>query len=179
MSRIGKKPIEFDKSVEIVVNKNEITVKGPKGTLNLLIDPVIKVKCEDGVVLLERVSEQKHIKAKHGLYRSLLANMIHGVTQGFSKELELNGVGYRVQKQGTILQFSLGFSHPVTVEPPQGIQFEVTGQNKVTVFGIDKYLVGQIAAKLRKLKAPDPYKGKGIKYVGEKLIKKQGKGVKK
>ncbi len=180
MSRIGKKPITLADKVAIEQNGQEITVKGPKGELSMVINsPNVKIEIVDGVIAVVRASEDKTTKALHGLYRATLANLINGVLNGYQKDLELQGVGFRVQLKGDKLEFALGFSHPVVITAPEGIQFKTEGTNKISVMGIDKHLVGQIAANLRKLRSPDPYKGKGVRYVGEFIRKKQGKSVKK
>jgi large subunit ribosomal protein L6 len=180
VSRIGKKPITLVEKLEIQQDGQEVRVKGPKGELAMVIDtPNVKLQITDGVATLVRSSEDKTTKSLHGLYRATLFNLIQGVLSGFQKDLELQGVGYRVQLKGTNLEFSLGFSHPVVFSAPDGIQFKTEGTNKISVIGIDKHLVGQVAAKLRELRSPDPYKGKGVRYVGEYIRKKQGKSVKK
>ena len=180
MSRIGKKPITLADKVVIEQNGQEITVKGPKGELSMVINsPNVKIEIIDGVITVVRASEDKTTKALHGLYRATLSNLINGVLNGYQKDLELQGVGYRVQLKGNNLEFALGFSHPVVITAPEGIHFKTEGTNKISVIGIDKHLVGQIAANLRKLRSPDPYKGKGVRYVGEFIRKKQGKSVKK
>lgn len=177
MSRIGKLPIAVPSGVTITVDDAEITVTGSKGTLKQFVMPGITVKQEDSQVLVTRIDDQPMHRAKHGLMRALLNNMVQGVTQGFSKKLEINGVGYRVALQGNALKMNLGFSHDVIYQLPQGVNAEVQ-QNTITVSGIDKQQVGQVAAEIRALKKPEPYKGKGIKYEGERIIRKSGKSGK-
>jgi len=177
MSRIGKLPITVPSGVTITVDPNEIVVAGPKGTLKQFTMPGVTVKQEEDQVVVTRVNDDPKNRAKHGLMRALLNNMVQGVAQGFSKQLEINGVGYRVNMQGTDLKFNLGFSHDVIYKLPQGITATVE-QNKITVSGIDKQQVGQVAAEIRALKKPEPYKGKGIKYADERIIRKSGKSGK-
>lgn len=179
MSRIGKIPIALPSGVSWTADKNLITVKGPKGELQELIDPDISVKEEDGNLIVERPTNQIRHKAMHGLYRSLIKNMVVGVTEGYTKQLELVGIGYRCSNQGNLLELSIGYSHPVFFYIPDELKLETKmekGQNP-TVFlsGIDKQLIGQIAAKIRQLRKPEPYKGKGIKYTGEQIRRKAGK----
>ena len=180
MSRIGRMPIAIPAgvTVSIAVN-NKVTVKGPKGTLERVLPAEMEIKVEGAEVVVSRPNDLKKMKSLHGLTRTLIANMVKGVTDGFEKVLEINGVGYRVQKQGKKLVFSLGFSHPVEVEDPEGLTSEVEGQNKITIKGIDKEKVGQFAANLRELRSPEPYKGKGIKYADETIRRKVGKTGKK
>ncbi|MBI3941398.1 MAG: 50S ribosomal protein L6 [Chloroflexi bacterium] len=179
MSRIGRMPIALPKGVDVKIAGKHVAVKGPKGLLERDIHPDISVNLEDGHMLVTRPSDERQHRALHGLTRALLNNMVQGVTQGFKRDLEIEGVGYRGELQGKNLVLSLGFSHPVIVEPPTGISFVVDrGQRLVTVEGIDKELVGQIAANIRKLRPPEPYKGKGIHYVGERIIRKAGKAGK-
>lgn len=176
MSRIGNAPIEIPAGVTVTVGENNLVkVKGPKGELSRQIHSEMKVIVEGNVVKVERPSDDKMYRSLHGLSRSLIHNMVIGVTEGFSKSLEINGVGYRAQKKGKALNLSLGFSHPVVVEPPQGIEFDVPSANAITVSGIDKEVVGQIAAEIRSFREPEPYKGKGIKYAGEHIRRKEGK----
>jgi len=177
MSRIGKLPIKIPSGVIITIDPNEITVAGSKGTLKQFTMPGITVKQEEDKLLVTRTNDEPKIRSKHGLMRSLLNNMIIGVAQGFSKKLEINGVGYRVAAQGAGLKFNLGFSHDVIYHLPQGVTAAVE-QNILTIQGIDKQQVGQVAAEIRALKKPEPYKGKGIKYVGERIIRKSGKSGK-
>ncbi len=179
MSRIGRMPITVPAGVDVKVSAaNEVTVKGPKGTLCQALHPEMKIEMSDGVINIIRPSEQKKHKALHGLTRSLLANMVTGVTEGFQKELEINGVGYRAQMQGKKLVLSLGYSHPVEMEPVDGIEIEVPAPNRIIVRGADKQLVGHIAANIREKRLPEPYKGKGIKYVTEYIRRKEGKAGK-
>lgn len=178
MSRIGKQPIEVPTGVEVKVQGHEVLVSGPKGKLKQWIDPRISVKLEDKKVVLSRQGEDKSVRALHGLYRALINNMVIGVKDGFTKTLELSGVGYRAAKEGKKLVLSLGFSHPVNFDPPEGIEFTVEGQNKVKVSGISKALVGQIAADIRVSRPVEPYKGKGVKYEGEIVRRKAGKAAK-
>jgi large subunit ribosomal protein L6 len=177
MSRIGKQPIDLPSGVTITVDDKKITVSGTKGTLEQFTMPGVKVAQEENQVLVSRVNDEAANRARHGLMRSLVNNMVQGVSQGFEKKLDINGVGYRVAHQGTDLKFNLGFSHDVIYKVPQGIQVSVE-QNVVTVSGIDKQQVGQVAAEIRALKKPEPYKGKGIKYVDERIIRKSGKSGK-
>lgn len=177
MSRIGKLPIKVPSGVTITVDDNEITVAGSKGTLKQFTMPGITVKQEGEEILVSRINDEPKNRAKHGLMRSLVNNMVVGVSQGFSKKLEINGVGYRVAAQGANLKFNLGFSHDVIYNIPTGITANIE-QNTVTVSGIDKQQVGQAAAEIRSLKKPEPYKGKGIKYAGERIIRKSGKSGK-
>ena len=176
MSRIGRAPIEIPAGVTVTVaDDNQVKVKGPKGELARQIHQDIKVTVEGNTITVERPSDDKNHRSLHGLSRTLINNMVVGVTEGFSKNLEINGVGYRAQKQGKNLNLSLGFSHPVVVEPPKGIEFDVPSANAITVSGIDKEVVGQVAAEIRSFREPEPYKGKGIKYAGEHIRRKEGK----
>ncbi len=177
MSRIGKQPIEIPGGVTITVDNNVVTVNGSKGSLSQSLLPGIKVSQEDGLLKVERENDTDLLRARHGLMRSLIYNMVAGVSQGFEKKLELNGVGYRVQPQGTNLKLNIGFSHDVIYNLPQGVNAAVE-QNVITVSGISKQQVGQVAAEIRALKKPEPYKGKGIKYAGERIIRKAGKSGK-
>ncbi|MGH9247741.1 MAG: 50S ribosomal protein L6 [Acidimicrobiales bacterium] len=179
MSRIGKAPIPVPSAVEVSIAGRHITVKGPNGTLERDIPGEITVRQEDGQLLVERPDDVRENRALHGLVRSLVNNMVVGVTQGFSKDLEIVGVGYRATAQGpNRIELALGFSHPVRVEAPEGIAFEVPGPTRVSVKGIDKEVVGQVAANIRKLRKPEPYKGKGIRYAGEYVQRKAGKAGK-
>jgi large subunit ribosomal protein L6 len=178
MSRIGKLPITVPSGVDVALQDSTVSVKGPKGELSQHILPVVTVTLENGQVVVTRKSDDKPGRSAHGLTRTLVANMIDGVTKGFRKSLELQGVGFRVSKAGEALNFSLGFSHPVTFAPPDGIAFTVEGTNRVHVDGIDKQRVGQVAAEIRGLRPPEPYKGKGIRYAGEVVKKKLGKAGK-
>jgi large subunit ribosomal protein L6 len=177
MSRVGKLPIAIPSGVTITIDPSEITVAGSKGTLKQFTMPDITVKQEGGELVVTRANDEPKIRAKHGLMRALLNNMVTGVSQGFSKKLEINGVGYRVQAQGADLKLNLGFSHDVMYTVPQGVNAEVQ-QNTITVSGIDRQQVGQVAAEIRALKKPEPYKGKGIKYEGERILRKSGKSGK-
>ena len=178
MSRIGRLPIDIPAGVDVKVDGSAVTVKGPKGELALTVASPIEVKVEDGQVLVTRPDDERESRSLHGLTRSLIANQIIGVTQGYSKGLEIVGTGYRVAQRGSSIEFALGFSHPVTVEPPAGITLTVEGNNKITVAGIDKQAVGETAANIRKIKKPEPYKGKGIRYAGEVVRRKAGKSGK-
>ena len=178
MSRIGKKPIVLENGARVEQKGSIVYIEGPHGVLSLEVDQDIKVQVEEGYVTLSN-SGGKNKAAKFGLYRAMIQNMVIGVTQKYTEELDIIGVGYRVQLQGKDLVFSLGYSHPVVVSPPEGAVFLVEGQNKVKVVGIDKQLVGQVASNLRDLRPPDAYKGKGVKYSLEVIKKKQGKSVKK
>ena len=180
MSKIGNRLLAIPDKVSVNINGQSVIVKGPKGELSLMLDtPDIKVEQIEQTVKVSRMSEENEIKAKHGLYNSHIKNMIHGVSQGFEVKLSLVGVGYRVQKKGEGLGLSLGYSHPVEIKPISGISYVVEGDTKITVVGIDKYLVGQTAANIRKLRQPEPYKGKGIKYADEVVRRKAGKAGKK
>ena len=180
MSRIGRKPITIPKAVTVTVaDGNLVTVKGPRAMLTKQLPSDMRILQEDGVVTVERPSEAKHHKALHGLTRSLLANMVTGVSDGFQKVLEINGVGYRAQKTGRDLTLSLGFSHPVVVTPPEGIDLNTGERNTIIVSGADKEVVGEIAANIRGLRPPEPYKGKGVKYIDERIRRKAGKAGKK
>jgi len=175
VSRIGKKPIEKPEGVTVTVQENTVSVQGPKGGLTLGIPAGIEVQVEDNQVLVTRASDEKEHRALHGLTRALLANMVEGVTKGFEKRLDLVGVGYRAQVQGRKLVLSVGYSHPVEVDPPQGIEIEVPAPTKIVVKGIDKQQVGEMAARIRAIRRPEPYKGKGIKYENEVVRRKAGK----
>lgn len=177
MSRIGKLPIVIPSGVTITVDPDEITVAGPKGTLRQFTMPGVVVKQEENQLLVTRINDEPKNRGKHGLMRSLLNNMVLGVTTGYSKQLEINGVGFRAALQGTDLKLNLGFSHDVMYHLPSGITAQIE-QNVITVSGINKQQVGQVAAEIRALKKPEPYKGKGIKYVGERIIRKSGKSGK-
>ncbi len=177
MSRVGKQPIALPSGVTLSQDEGNITVSGPKGSLTQFTMPGIKVTTEGSQALVTRANDEASSRAKHGLMRSLLNNMVTGVSEGFEKKLEINGVGFRVQQQGSELKFSLGFSHEVVYKVPAGVQVAVD-QNIVTVSGLDKQQVGQVAAEIRALKKPEPYKGKGIKYVDERIIRKSGKSGK-
>ena len=179
MSRIGRSPIPVPSGVEVAVADGHVTVKGPQGTLERDLPGEITVRQEDGTLLVERPNDERHNRALHGLTRSLVANMVTGVTAGFSKELEIVGVGYRATPRGpNQIELALGFSHPVTVDAPGGIAFEVPQPTRIIVRGIDKELVGQVAANIRKIRKPEPYKGKGVRYAGERVLRKAGKAAK-
>ena len=178
MSRIGRMPIPVPAGVDVKLDGNTLTVKGKNGTLTQSFHPDMSIKLDAGVLTVERPSDDKEHRALHGLTRSLIANMVTGVTEGFKKDLEINGVGYRAAMQGTKLVMTLGYSHPVEIEAPEGIKFEVTDTTKITVSGADKQKVGQIAAEIRGKRPPEPYLGKGIKYVDEHIRRKSGKAGK-
>ncbi|MBE6728652.1 MAG: 50S ribosomal protein L6 [Ruminococcaceae bacterium] len=178
MSRIGKKPIAIPAGVEVKLNGNEMTVKGPKGELKSALRPEMEIVIENSEIIVKRPNDDQLNRSLHGLTRTLIANMVEGVTEGFKKELDVNGVGYRVQKQGKNLVMNLGYSHQVIVEEPAGITIDVPGPNKIIVSGSDKQAVGQLAAQIREKRPPEPYKGKGIKYVDEHIRRKEGKAAK-
>ncbi|MCQ4023065.1 MULTISPECIES: 50S ribosomal protein L6 [unclassified Ruminococcus] len=178
MSRIGRKPINIPAGVDVKVDNSVVTVKGPKGTLTQKVHPNITVKVEGGIIEVTRPNDDKENRSLHGLTRSLIANMVEGVVNGYKKELDVNGVGYRVQKQGNKCVMNLGFSHQVIVEDTEDIKIEVPGPNKIIITGIDKQKVGQFAAEVREKRPPEPYKGKGIKYVDEVVRRKEGKAGK-
>jgi large subunit ribosomal protein L6 len=178
MSRIGKLPIPVPAGVEVKIDGQNIEVKGPKGTLAHLVPAPITVVLEDNTITVTRPDDERNSRSLHGLTRTLIANNIHGVTEGFSKGLEIVGTGYRVTAKGADLEFALGYSHSITVQPPVGITFVVEGNTKVTVQGIDKQAVGEVAANIRKLRKPEPYKGKGVRYAGEVVRRKAGKSGK-
>jgi large subunit ribosomal protein L6 len=175
MSRIGKKPIEIPDGVTVSVGPDRVTVNGPKGELSQAVNPAMKIDQTNGTLTVERPTNRGEHRALHGLTRSLIANMVEGVTNGFEKRLEIQGVGYRARLQGKALELALGYSHPVSVPAPEGIEFEVPQPTEVVVRGIDKQLVGEIAARIRKQRPPEPYKGKGIRYAGEHVRRKVGK----
>ncbi|MEY9096957.1 50S ribosomal protein L6 [Paenibacillus sp. RC84] len=179
MSRIGRKPITVPSGVDVKLENTTITVKGPKGTLSRELHKDMKVSVQDNVITVERPSDHKLHRSLHGTTRSVLNNMVTGVTQGFEKNLELVGVGYRANKTGNKLVLNVGYSHPVEINPEGGIEFDVPSNTKVIVKGIDKELVGATAAQIRAVREPEPYKGKGIKYEGERIIRKEGKAGKK
>ena len=178
MSRIGRLPIAVPSSVDVTIEGRKVTVKGPKGTLSRELHPDMTVSRDEGNLVVSRPTEQKTHKQLHGLTRTLVNNMVVGVTDGYRKGLEITGVGYRAVKVGEKLQLSLGYSHQIDIEPPAGISFEVETPTRLAVVGIDKELVGQIAAKVRATRKPEPYKGKGVKYAGEKIRRKAGKAGK-
>ncbi|MGR4882988.1 50S ribosomal protein L6 [Streptomyces sp. LARHCF249] len=179
MSRIGKLPIQVPAGVDVTIDGQAVAVKGPKGSLALTVKaPIEIVKGEDGVLNVTRPNDERQNKALHGLSRTLVANMITGVTTGYVKALEISGVGYRVAAKGSSLEFQLGYSHPILIEAPEGISFKVESPTKFSVEGIDKQKVGEVAANIRKLRKPDPYKAKGVKYAGEVIRRKVGKAGK-
>jgi large subunit ribosomal protein L6 len=175
MSRIGRKPIQVPDGVTVDLSPGTVSVKGPKGELSQVVDRDMKVALDDGTLTVERPTDRGPHRALHGLTRSLIANMVEGVTDGYEKRLEIQGVGYRARLQGKALELSVGFSHPVSVQAPEGIEFEVPQQTEVVVRGIDKQLVGETAARIRRVRPPEPYKGKGIRYAGEHVRRKVGK----
>ncbi|MBN6187508.1 50S ribosomal protein L6 [Aneurinibacillus sp. BA2021] len=179
MSRIGKKPIAIPEGVDVKLDGTVLTVKGPKGTLTRTLHEEIMVKVEGNEIIVERPSDHKLHRALHGTTRSVIANMVEGVTNGFAKTLELVGVGYRASKSGNNLTLTVGYSHPVEITPEEGIEFEVPAQTQIIVKGIDKERVGQIASEIRAVRRPEPYKGKGIRYQGERVRRKEGKTGKK
>jgi large subunit ribosomal protein L6 len=179
MSRIGRLPIPVPAGVEVTISGRDVTVKGPKGTLShTVVEPISIEKAEDGTLQVTRPNDERAAKERHGLTRTLVNNMIVGVTAGYSKTLEISGVGYRVQAKGSDLEFALGYSHPITVTPPEGISFVVEAPTRFVVSGIDKQKVGEVAANIRKLRKPDPYKAKGVRYQGEVIRRKVGKAGK-
>jgi len=178
MSRIGRLPIAIPSGVDVTISGRQVHVKGPKGELSMEVSAPIEIQQNDGVITVTRPSDEGEIRALHGLSRSLIANMVTGVTEGYRKTLEIVGVGYRVQAKGRDLEFALGFSHPVPVAAPDGISFRVETPTRFVVEGIDKQQVGEVAANIRKLRKPDPYKGKGVRYQGEQVRRKVGKAGK-
>ncbi|MFD2672456.1 50S ribosomal protein L6 [Marinicrinis sediminis] len=178
MSRVGRKPIAIPSGVDVNLEDTKITVKGPKGTLAREIHKEMEVNIQENEIQVNRPSDNKTHRALHGTTRSVIANMVNGVTEGFSKNLELVGVGYRAQKNGNKIVLNVGYSHPVEIEAEEGIEFDVPSNTKITVKGIDKERVGAVAAKIRSVREPEPYKGKGIKYEGERIIRKEGKSGK-
>ena len=178
MSRIGRLPIPVPSGVDVTIDGRQVTVKGPKGTLSRALHPDMTISREDGTLVVTRPTEQKTHKQLHGLTRTLVNNMVVGVTDGYRKGLEITGVGYRATKNGEKLTLNLGYSHPIEIDPPKGISFEVENPTRLAVVGIDKELVGQIAAKVRSTRKPEPYKGKGVRYAGEKIRRKAGKAGK-
>ena len=178
MSRIGKLPIPVPAGVEVKIDGAVVEVKGPKGTLSHTVPAPIQIVMEEGTLVVSRPDDERTSRSLHGLTRTLIANNIQGVTEGFTKGLEIVGTGYRVTQKGAALEFALGYSHSITVEPPAGISFVVEGNTKLTVVGIDKQAVGEVAANIRKLRKPEPYKGKGVRYAGEVVRRKAGKAGK-
>ncbi|TYB48594.1 50S ribosomal protein L6 [Actinomadura chibensis] len=178
MSRIGRSPITVPGGVEVTLDGREVVVKGPKGTLSHTVADPIEVKQEDGSIVVTRPNDLNKVRGLHGLTRTLINNMVVGVTEGYKKTLVIQGVGYRVVAKGKNLEFSLGYSHPIVVEPPEGINFTVERPTQLVVEGIDKQKVGEVAANIRKLRKPDPYKGKGVRYEGEQIRRKVGKAGK-
>ena len=178
MSRIGRLPITIPSSVDVTIDGRTVTVKGPKGTLSRTLHPDMSVTREEATIVVTRPTEQKTHKQLHGLTRTLVNNMVVGVTDGYRKGLEITGVGYRATKVGEKLQLNLGYSHPIEIEPPQGISFEVENPTRLAAIGIDKELVGQVAARVRSTRKPEPYKGKGVRYAGEQIRRKAGKAGK-
>jgi large subunit ribosomal protein L6 len=175
MSRIGKQPIPIPPNVKVEFTNGVVSVQGPKGKLSQQIHNEITTEIKDGHVYFQRPSDSKYHRALHGLYRALVANMVKGVSQGFTRDLEIEGVGYKVEQTGKAYTFSLGYSHPVAILPPAGIEIKVMAPNKLSVSGVDKQLVGQVAANIRSFRPPEPYKGKGIRYAGEHIRRKAGK----
>jgi large subunit ribosomal protein L6 len=178
MSRIGRLPVVVPAGVDVTINGRDVSVRGPKGQLSLQIAEPIEVTQSDGVITVTRPSDEGRVRALHGLSRTLVANMVTGVTEGYSKTLEIVGVGYRVQAKGSGVEFALGYSHPVPVTPPDGVTLRVETPTRLVVEGINKQQVGEVAAKIRKLRKPDPYKGKGVRYAGEQIRRKVGKAGK-
>src|SRR6516225_9098567 len=176
MSRIGKQPVPIPAGVDVTIDGQNVSVKGPKGTLELAVaEPITVSRAEDGAILVSRPDDERRSRALHGLSRALVANLVTGVTQGYTTKMEIYGVGYRVQLRGSNLEFALGYSHPVVIEAPEGITFTVESPTKFSISGIDKQKVGQISANIRRLRRPDPYKGKGVRYEGEQIRRKVGK----
>lgn len=178
MSRIGKLPIPLPAGVTVAIDGQNVSVKGPKGELALTISEPIKVTLEDNSVIVSRPDDEAKSKSLHGLSRTLIANNVHGVSTGFTKTLEIIGTGYRAAAKGSNIELALGFSHPVVIEPPQGITLTVEGNTKIIISGVDKQAVGEVAANIRKIRKPEPYKGKGIRYEGERVRRKAGKSGK-
>jgi large subunit ribosomal protein L6 len=180
MSRIGNAPISVPSGVDVNISGNSVVVKGPKGSLSRELVGGITLRQVDGTIIVERPNDERESRSLHGLSRALVSNMVVGVTQGFEKELEIVGVGYRAELKGPSgLRLNLGFSHPVDVQAPEGVTFEVPAQTRIIVKGIDKEAVGQVAANIRSIRKPEPYKGKGVRYLGEKILRKAGKAGKK
>ena len=179
MSRIGRKPIEVDKNVKVKIEAGIVSMESAKGKLSYQLPWGIEAKLEDNKIIVERKNNTKDLRAKHGLARALLANMVEGLKNGFKKELEIVGVGYKVQMKGKTLVMNLGFSHPVEINPPEGIKISAASNTRIVIEGIDKALVGEVAAKIRAIYPPEPYKGKGVRYLGEQVRKKLGKAMAK
>jgi large subunit ribosomal protein L6 len=176
MSRIGKQPVPIPTGVEVTIDGQNVSVKGPKGTLDLRVaEPITLARNEDGAIVVTRPDDERHNRSLHGLSRTLVSNLVTGVTQGYTIKMEIFGVGYRVQLKGSNLEFALGYSHPVLVQAPEGVTFAVESPTKFSISGIDKQKVGQIAANIRRLRRSDPYKGKGVRYEGEQIRRKVGK----
>jgi large subunit ribosomal protein L6 len=176
MSRIGKQPVPVPAGVDVTIEGQQVSVKGPKGTLELAVaEPITVSRGDDGAIVVARPDDERHNRSLHGLSRTLVANLVTGVTEGYTTKMEIFGVGYRVQLKGSTLEFALGYSHPVVVQAPDGITFAVETPTKFSVSGIDKQKVGQISANIRRLRRPDPYKGKGVRYEGEQIRRKVGK----
>jgi large subunit ribosomal protein L6 len=176
MSRIGRMPIPVPNGVDVTIDGRNVAVKGPKGSLShTVVEPITIERADDGTLVVTRPNDERDARSRHGLTRTLVANMVQGVTEGYEKTLEIVGVGYRVTAKGSSLEFALGFSHPVTVDPPEGISFEVQTPTRFVVRGIDKQKVGEVAANIRKIRKPEPYKGKGVRYAGENVRRKVGK----
>jgi large subunit ribosomal protein L6 len=176
MSRIGKQPVPVPTGVDVTIDGQNVSVKGPKGQLSLAVaEPITVQRNDDGAIVVARPNDERRNRSLHGLSRTLVANLVEGVTQGYTTKMEIYGVGYRVQLKGANLEFALGYSHPVTIEPPEGITFAVETPTKFSITGIDKQKVGQISAIIRRLRRPDPYKGKGVRYEGEQIRRKVGK----
>ena len=176
MSRIGKQPVPVPGGVDVTIDGQTVSVKGPKGSLELAVaEPIMVSRDDEGAIVVTRPDDERRSRSLHGLSRTLVANLITGVTEGYTNKMEIYGVGYRVQQKGSSLEFALGYSHPVLIEPPEGITFAVESPTKFSVSGIDKQKVGQISAVIRRLRRPDPYKGKGVRYEGEQIRRKVGK----
>ncbi|OLT23521.1 50S ribosomal protein L6 [Ornithinimicrobium sp. CNJ-824] len=179
MSRIGRLPVTIPSGVDVTIDGSTVTVKGPKGQLALdVVEPISVAKAEDGALQVSRPDDERDSRSRHGLTRSLIANMVEGVTNGYTKKLEIHGTGYRVTAKGSDLEFALGYSHPILIKAPEGITFAVENPTRFSVTGIDKQQVGEVAANIRKLRRPDPYKGKGVRYEGEHIRRKVGKAGK-
>jgi large subunit ribosomal protein L6 len=176
MSRIGKQPVSVPAGVDVTIDGQHVSVKGPKGTLSLAVaEPIVVARDDEGAIVVTRPNDERRNRSLHGLSRTLVANLVEGVTQGYTTKMEIYGVGYRVALKGSNLEFALGYSHPVVIEPPEGITFAVETPTKFSITGIDKQKVGQISAIIRRLRRPDPYKGKGVRYEGEQIRRKVGK----